>query len=273
MSRSSRFLNALKQQAWSIACADVPWEDALCSRLREFFGDDTYLHVVRFTRTSPMALCALVWADAPERPDALPSQHNFAIDNIVAHPGIRAMIAEGTASPIRLSDLTDLPRFRDTELFQHLHRYPVGTRFACAAPLVRTSEELVLVGGHRVHRDFSDEAMDLLAALQFILAPALRLRDRLELLASTDAPAYRVVMGSPDGGLRLPAGPSGGDYWPSSREQQVLGLLTLGLTSRQIARRLDITERTVRKHLNSVYHKANLPGRAAAAAWWQRRAG
>ena len=44
-----------------------------------------------------------------------------------------------------------------------------------------------------------------------------------------------------------------------------------GLTSEQIGRRLNITERTVRKHLGSVYAKAGVQGRAAAAAWWQRR--
>ncbi|MFT3887124.1 MAG: LuxR C-terminal-related transcriptional regulator [Arachnia sp.] len=66
--------------------------------------------------------------------------------------------------------------------------------------------------------------------------------------------------------------PSPGDavYLPSPREREVLSLLTLGLTSRQIAHRLEISERTVRKHLDSVYRGAHLAGRAAASAWWER---
>ena len=55
------------------------------------------------------------------------------------------------------------------------------------------------------------------------------------------------------------------------REGQVIHLAADGLTSEQIGRRLNITERTVRKHLGSVYAKAGVQGRAAAAAWWQRR--
>ena len=54
-----------------------------------------------------------------------------------------------------------------------------------------------------------------------------------------------------------------------SGEAEVLALVTLGWTNDRIGRHLGITERTVRKHLEAVYNKAGLPGRAAAVAWWQ----
>jgi DNA-binding CsgD family transcriptional regulator len=51
----------------------------------------------------------------------------------------------------------------------------------------------------------------------------------------------------------------------------VLALTAEGWTSSQIGRRLGISERTVRKHLGSVYDMAGVRGRTAAAACWQRR--
>ncbi len=48
----------------------------------------------------------------------------------------------------------------------------------------------------------------------------------------------------------------------------MLTLAAAGWTNVRIARRLGITERTVRKHLSSVYEQSGRRGRAAAAAWW-----
>ena len=51
---------------------------------------------------------------------------------------------------------------------------------------------------------------------------------------------------------------------------EVLTLMSAGCTNVQIATRLHITERTVRKHLSAAYEKAHVPSRAAAATWWMR---
>ncbi|MFF4602350.1 response regulator transcription factor [Streptomyces sp. NPDC001339] len=56
------------------------------------------------------------------------------------------------------------------------------------------------------------------------------------------------------------------------RESAVLALLARGLTNQQIARRLDISPRTVDKHLEHAYTKLRVGGRVAAAnAWLTRR--
>ena len=52
----------------------------------------------------------------------------------------------------------------------------------------------------------------------------------------------------------------------------MLSLAAQGWTNRQIDRRLGITERTVRKHLEAVNDKAGVRGRAAAAVWWRQLA-
>ncbi len=51
------------------------------------------------------------------------------------------------------------------------------------------------------------------------------------------------------------------------RERDVLSLLCEGLTNRQIADRLTVSEHTVHRHITNILRKLELPSRAAAAAW------
>jgi DNA-binding CsgD family transcriptional regulator len=55
------------------------------------------------------------------------------------------------------------------------------------------------------------------------------------------------------------------------RELEVLGLLAEGLTNRQIARRLYLSERTVAHHVSAVLQKLDQPNRSAAVAVAVRR--
>jgi RNA polymerase sigma factor (sigma-70 family) len=50
------------------------------------------------------------------------------------------------------------------------------------------------------------------------------------------------------------------------REHQVLVLLADGLTNRQIAERLVVSEHTVHRHVTNLLRKLDLPSRTAAAA-------
>lgn len=52
----------------------------------------------------------------------------------------------------------------------------------------------------------------------------------------------------------------------SEREQQVLKLVAEGLASHEIAKRLFITERTVRFHITSILNKLGANNRAQAVA-------
>ncbi len=53
----------------------------------------------------------------------------------------------------------------------------------------------------------------------------------------------------------------------SERERQVLGLIAAGLANKQIARRLEISEKTVKSHLTSVYRQIGVNTRTEAALW------
>ena len=57
------------------------------------------------------------------------------------------------------------------------------------------------------------------------------------------------------------------------REREVLGLVGQGMANKQIARRLEITERTVKAHLTSVFQRIGVTDRTQAALWAQRQRG
>jgi len=56
----------------------------------------------------------------------------------------------------------------------------------------------------------------------------------------------------------------------TARQTELVGLLAEGLTNRQIGRRLDIAEGTVRRHLENIFERLNVTSRAAAAAYYAR---
>jgi DNA-binding NarL/FixJ family response regulator len=61
-----------------------------------------------------------------------------------------------------------------------------------------------------------------------------------------------------------------GDPELTPREQEVLALLADGLPNKLIARRLDISEKTVKAHLTSIFQRIGVTDRTQAALWAQR---
>lgn len=57
----------------------------------------------------------------------------------------------------------------------------------------------------------------------------------------------------------------------SPRERQVLALLVEGLPNKLIARRLEITEKTVKSHLTKVFREIGVTDRTQAALWAERQ--
>jgi len=67
---------------------------------------------------------------------------------------------------------------------------------------------------------------------------------------------------------RAPSGPELTD-----REREVLALVGMGLANKQIARRLDIREGTVKAHLTRVFQQIGVRDRTAAALWAREHLG
>ena len=57
----------------------------------------------------------------------------------------------------------------------------------------------------------------------------------------------------------------------TEREREVLALVGAGLPNKLIARRLEISEKTVKTHLTSVYRRIGVDSRTEAALWAQQR--
>ena len=72
----------------------------------------------------------------------------------------------------------------------------------------------------------------------------------------TEVVRESCVQGNPHGSRSL-----------TKREGDVLGLLARGLTNKEIGGKLDISEKTVKAHLNLLYQKLNISHRAQAAAY------
>lgn len=64
------------------------------------------------------------------------------------------------------------------------------------------------------------------------------------------------------------AAPTNVDLTP--RETEVLQLVAAGLASKQIARRLGISEKTVKAHLTNIYQRLGVSDRTQAALWAER---
>jgi DNA-binding NarL/FixJ family response regulator len=56
----------------------------------------------------------------------------------------------------------------------------------------------------------------------------------------------------------------------SSREREVLALVAVGLPNKSIARRLQISEKTVKAHLTRIFNALGVYDRTSAALWAQR---
>jgi DNA-binding NarL/FixJ family response regulator len=56
----------------------------------------------------------------------------------------------------------------------------------------------------------------------------------------------------------------------SEREREVLAMVAQGLPNKLIARRLEISEKTVKAHLTSVFRRIGVTDRTQAALWAER---
>jgi LuxR family maltose regulon positive regulatory protein len=59
----------------------------------------------------------------------------------------------------------------------------------------------------------------------------------------------------------------------SPRELEVLALLTAGLSNKLIARTLDLSPHTVKRHVARILDRLDLASRMQAANWYRRRFG
>lgn len=165
----------------------------------------------------------------------------------------------GDLSALRMSDVISRSRYHALPLY-HEYYQPVGLDHIMDLGLstVRTRyRTLTLVRGRDVP-DFSERDRAVLE----LLRPHLRAREaRATLLAAASGRTDLAVQPAQHVEANLTA-----------REREIVGMVAAGKTNAQIAAELWVTPGTVKKHLEHVYAKLGVSGRAAAATTVQSTA-
>jgi DNA-binding CsgD family transcriptional regulator len=192
-------------------------------------------------------------ADVTVYPDGVASPVSLANFALFAHehPLVQHYRATGDDRPARLSDLISQRRFHRLGLYAEVFRYvPVEYQIAFSLPSAAgpgSGGRLVGVAFNRAANDFSEDDRDLLTVLRCPLVTALqrarrRQRARDGLVAADSSMLDDLT----------------------DREIHVLRLAALGRTNTAIAHALDVSPRTVAKHLEHIYRKLDVTSRTSA---------
>ena len=149
-------------------------------------------------------------------------------------------------------DLVDVERRDATPIYREWMA-PQGVYFGCTLTLAQDGAPLgsVTLFRERETGDFTATEMRTLFEL------GRHLSIRLAEMARTEAPASGTIGAT---SMQLA---QGHDLNP--REAEVLGLMLAGRTNREMAKELFISESTVKKHVNAVYHKLGVKNRMGLA--------
>jgi DNA-binding CsgD family transcriptional regulator len=164
------------------------------------------------------------------------------------HPLVSHYRATGSGEPVMISDFLSQQRFHRLGLYAEFFRgIPVEHQLAVNLP--GPGQEVIGIALSRGRRDFSDQDRALLSVLRAPLTAALlRARRRRQ--------AGQVLTAMAGSGLA--------DL--TEREIQILRLVADGRTNASIARSLDVSPRTIAKHLEHLYRKLGVSSRTAAVS-------
>jgi DNA-binding CsgD family transcriptional regulator len=164
------------------------------------------------------------------------------------HPLLRHYLARpGTSVPLRMSDIISERRLLCTDAYNEILG-PFGVRRQLAFLTIRNRLE---AGGYAINRsgtDFPDTAVELARAVQPVLTAVQHV-----------LPAERRI--APEAAERAGL---------TRAEAEVLAQLAAGLSAQSIARIRRVSPRTVRKQLESIYHKIGLHDRLQVVTYAQQ---
>lgn len=149
----------------------------------------------------------------------------------------------GDQSATRISDVLSSRRWHDLELYRACFQpFGLDQVMEIWLPAPAGRDRVIAVWRERGSGDLSDRDRDVLN----VLRPHLVRRQELASLRAR-------LAGSAHDGL-------------TKRERQILRHVAQGKTNAEVATELWVAESTVKKHLENVYAKLGVPGRAAAVA-------
>ena len=151
-----------------------------------------------------------------------------------------------------------------TDLGAHPETHAV-VRLSLGADHHRVAEQL-----RRVLAAYSDRPVVMHSTHAEVseLVLALRTQDLLDLLATVEASQRSTDLTDPTEPT-APTGPPGptGAGVLSSREAEAVALVAAGLTNREVAGRMYLTENTLKSYIRSAYRKMGVRTRSQAVAW------
>jgi DNA-binding CsgD family transcriptional regulator len=160
--------------------------------------------------------------------------------------------------PYRLSDVVTPAQFRQTDLYREFYA-PIGVEYQISFMLPGTREEILAIALSRREADFTNEERELLAVARPHLIQIYR-----NALHHSDVMSRQALRSAP-----FPDRKTLQDLGLTPAQANVLRLLATGQSTSDIASELRISERTVQKHLQGVYHRLGVSDRSAAIhrAW------
>jgi DNA-binding CsgD family transcriptional regulator len=160
------------------------------------------------------------------------------------HPLVNHYRATGSGEPVMISDFLSQQRFHRLGLYAEFFRtIPVEHQVAVRLP--SPDPEVIGLALNRGRRDFGEDDRALLSVLLAPLIAAL-------LRAGRRQQARQVL--------------TGGLAGLTDRERHILRLVAEGGTNDAIARALEVSPRTIAKHLEHAYRKLGVSSRAAAVS-------
>lgn len=162
--------------------------------------------------------------------------------HLAQHPVLAHFAATASLGPTTWAQVDPAGAFFDTELYRQFYR-PLGIHSQVVVQVPAAHGVVIGIAVNRDGTGFSAEELALLGELREHLANL----HRLVVLADRVRLSIELLGLSP-------------------RQAEVARLLQEGLTNTQIARRLGISESTVRKHIEAVFTTLGVTSRAGAVA-------
>jgi DNA-binding CsgD family transcriptional regulator len=187
------------------------------------------------------------YADYPSGALAPETQAVFAA-HVHEHPLVNYYRMTGRGEPVKISDFLSRQRFHQLGLYaDFFRRIPVEHQIAVSLPA--PGNQVIGIALNRARGDFTETDRALLTILRApLMAALLRARHR-HLAQQAFCPATAGLAGLAS---------------LTDREVEILQLVTLGRTNVAIAHSLEVSPRTIAKHLEHIYRKLDVTSRAAA---------
>ena len=185
------------------------------------------------------------FADHPHGALAAADPDEFA-RHVHEHPLVNYYRRTHDGRPVKFSDFLTRPELHRLSLYNNFFRI-AGLEHQIAFTVATPASEVVGFALNRARHDFTDADRDLLTILRTpLMAALLRGRRRAAMTRTTTTATQADQL--------------------TARERQVLQMVAQGRTNTAIAHALQVSPRTVAKHLEHAYHALHVNNRAAAVA-------